>query len=132
MKWLALASAFLLASTTQAQFVVVNKMPKFEVVNHCPAPAVIRIPALTTRAPVGSHTHTCANGHTWDHVANPTHTCQFCGLTQYVQDRSPRMVTVRTTSSTVAAPRTAPQQYHEVMQMFQGGCPSGNCPNARR
>ena len=47
----------------------------------------------TTRQPVG-HTHTCAHGHTWDHAANPTHRCQFCGMSQYVIDQPSRMVLV--------------------------------------
>lgn len=47
-----------------------------------------------TRAPVG-HTHTCPSGHTWDHSANPSHACEICGATQYVQDARPRPVTVR-------------------------------------
>lgn len=51
--------------------------------------------AVSYRAPIG-HTHTCASGHTWDHSANPGHTCQTCGLSQYVQDKSPRPVTVIT------------------------------------
>lgn len=46
------------------------------------------------RAPVG-HTHTCGNGHTWDHQANPGHICLSCGLSQYTQDRSPRRVLFR-------------------------------------
>lgn len=56
------------------------------------------------------HTHTCANGHTWDHDANPTHTCtclvddgtgdhvvsyRQCGLSQYVQDNRVKYVTVQ-------------------------------------
>lgn len=48
---------------------------------------------VSSRAPIG-HTHTCANGHTWDHQANAGHTCQTCGLSQYVQDRTPRRVTI--------------------------------------
>lgn len=50
---------------------------------------------VSYRAPVG-HTHTCANGHTWDHSANPSHTCRECGQSQYYQDTSPKMVRVVT------------------------------------
>lgn len=60
-----------------------------------PTPADVYDDVLTTatRAPIG-HTHTCANGHTWDHSANPGHQCQTCGQSQFVQDRTPRPVTV--------------------------------------
>lgn len=48
------------------------------------------------------HTHTCANGHTWDHTMdNGSHKCPSCGLMQFNVD------TIRTISS---------------------GCESGNCP----
>ncbi len=77
-----------------------------------PAPAVAKVATVitktvvTTRSPVG-HTHTDRNGHTWDHAANPTHTCQFCGATQYVQDTSPRPVTVMRKVQ-VTVPETPP------------------------
>ncbi len=76
-----------------------------------PAPAPVKVATVTktivtTRAPVG-HTHTDRNGHTWDHQANPTHTCQFCGATQYVQDTYSRPVTVMRTVQ-VAVPETPP------------------------
>ncbi len=91
---------------------------------------VIRIPAVTYRAPIG-HTHTCANGHTWDHTATAGHNCPICGLPQYVQDARPRMVTVVPRASAVVARPAA--QYHDIMQSLQGGgCASGNCPNQRR
>lgn len=59
-----------------------------------PAPTYVDKLVVTHRAPTGQHTHTCPNGHTWDHLANPTHNCQFCGLAQYMQDIHPRPVTV--------------------------------------
>lgn len=87
----------------------------------------------TTRAPHG-HTHTCAHGHTWDHDANPTHTCQFCGMTQYVVDRSPRPVTVVRTVA-VDAPVAQVVQTHTfdhqavfaIPGLSAGGCANGQC-----
>lgn len=76
-----------------------------------------------TRAPQG-HTHTCANGHTWDHAANASHVCQFCGLTQMIQDRSPRPVTVLSSGNVSTRTVTAP-----VVRF--SNCPNGNCPIAR-
>lgn len=87
--------------------------------------------SFTTRAPVG-HTHTCANGHTWDHSANATHTCQFCGLSQYIQDPVARPVTVK--AAAVATPTTEPLQAVFPHQTYAlpgataGGCANGNCP----
>ncbi len=131
MKWIALTLAFLVASAVQAQFVVVNKMPHraITVANHC-GPVKTVVHAITHRAPIG-HTHTCANGHTWDHSVTAGHNCPICGQAQYIQDRSPRMVTVVSSPSPA---RAAQPQYHEVMQLFQasGGCASGNCSNTRR
>lgn len=55
----------------------------------------VQVPtAPAYRAPIG-HTHTCAKGHTWDHVLNPGHNCQKCGLAQYMQDPFPRPVPLR-------------------------------------
>lgn len=51
------------------------------------------------RQPIG-HTHTCGNGHTWDHTSNPIgpgwqgHTCLQCGRFQNVIDPVPRLVPV--------------------------------------
>lgn len=56
------------------------------------------------RQPRG-HTHTCANGHTWDHLSNPTHNCKICGLPQYIQDSRPMPVLINLAD-----------------------CPDGNCP----
>lgn len=55
---------------------------------------VLSAPVQQFRAPIG-HTHTCAAGHTWDHVLNPGHNCQKCGRAQYVQDPFPRPVPLR-------------------------------------
>lgn len=63
--------------------------------------------ATTWRRPDNDHTHTCAAKHTWDHTANPWHTCtclvvgsdgkiRTCGLPQDVQDASRQMVTITT------------------------------------
>jgi hypothetical protein len=62
---------------------------------------------ISSRAPVG-HTHTCANGHTWDHSVTAGHDCPTCGLPQYVQDTAPKRVTVGAASSS-------------------GGCTNGQC-----
>ncbi len=57
---------------------------------------------VTTRSPQG-HTHSCPRcGTTWDHASNPGHNCPKCGTAQYVQDSSPRPVTVFTRTYTPA------------------------------
>lgn len=68
-----------------------------------PASPVRTRTVVTYRAAVG-HTHTCINGHTWDHQANPTHTCQFCGQQQWVQDRFPGQIRIVRTER-VTTPR---------------------------
>lgn len=75
----------------------------------------------TTRAPIG-HTHTDARGHTWDHSANPGHTCTVagCGLSQYVQDSYPRPVTVA-----VRRMVFRPRVHHEQRYTYD---PSANPP----
>lgn len=101
--------------------------PTFVVENKCSAPQQINVvnkitqskasvqTVATYKAPVG-HTHTCANGHTWDHETNPTHTCQICGLTQFNQDTAPRMVGTL-------------QQYSLTQSTYSSsGCVGGNCP----
>lgn len=92
---------------------------------------------FATRAPRG-HTHTCANGHTWDHDANPTHKCQYCGAVQYVQDRSPRPVTVTRTVvnapvQSAPAPRAVQQTaaFYFLPRLSAGGCANGQCAVAR-
>lgn len=65
-------------------------------VDNGPPPAVDNGPAkvlpkapkapAATKAFVG-HTHTCANGHTWDHsMDGGSHVCPTCGLKQTVVD----------------------------------------------
>lgn len=84
------------------------------------------------RNPVG-HTHTCANGHTWDHSANPTHKCQFCGQIQVVVDPTPRKVTVEKVIQ-VPVTETAPasQSFNHSWDHFvQGVSSSGGCANGR-
>ncbi len=108
----------LLCSTPTEGFVVTNKCK--------PAAVTVtsRVATTTTtyRQPRG-HTHTCANGHTWDHDANPTHTCRVCGLSQFVVDGGPRMVTV------VGPAPTASSSYQLIpLSPGTGGCATGNCP----
>lgn len=95
---------------------------------------------MATRSPQG-HTHTCPNGHTWDHSATPGHNCPICGSAQFVQDRSPRMVTVMRTVKVetpevayASVPQTAPaiaapaQTYlSPVIYKARGGCANGSC-----
>lgn len=70
-------------------------------------------PVVAVRAPQG-HTHTCPNGHTWDHsMDGGTHRCPVagCGLMQFVQDppgrnvpaASPPVVVYRWSSSSVGS-----------------------------
>lgn len=81
-----------------------QKQAKYEVL----VPPVQKSPPF--REATG-HTHTCANGHTWDHTTNPTHTCQICGLSQYVVDSVPKAVTASSPFMTLGS-----------------GCANGNCP----
>lgn len=94
----------------------------------------------TTRAPIG-HTHTCANGHTWDHQANPTHTCKICGLSQFTIDSRPRMVTelksVPVTQNVQSVSTSQPVQPAYQPQYTLGTgvsssspCANGNCPTS--
>ncbi len=119
MRWittLLFAVTPLVVSVSRAdQFVVRNRVAEttsvqeFRVTNHCPLTRLVTRTrtVLGLRAPVG-HTHTCGNGHTWDHQATSGHSCPHCGQSQYVQDRSPRMVTVaRTVQFTEQVPVVA-------------------------
>lgn len=121
METLFLSVALLGAGAEPApQFTVVNKCPPtFTVTNRMPAPAA---PTLTTRGPIG-HTHTCANGHTWDHAANPSHTCQFCGLSQFIQDPVARPVTIVAANPVPSAPL----QTYTLPSATYGGCVGSNC-----
>lgn len=78
---------------------------------------------FSTRSPIG-HTHTCVNGHTWDHAANPTHTCKFCGSHQFVQDVTARPVTI-------IAEQKASSMQQKIVPIFRRGVMS-NCPNCSR
>jgi len=91
---------------------------------HNPITAFVPSPISGFRAPVG-HTHTCANGHSWDHQANPTHTCQFCGLSQYDQDPVPRMVATGTSSGVVKMQGF--EQSYSLSAYSSGGCTNGQC-----
>lgn len=92
--------------------------------------------AWNTRAPVG-HTHTCKNGHTWDHQLSTSHNCPYCGAFQNVQDRSPRPVTIKVAASSSIQqkeeiPRlTAPTPVvrHEIYTLpaVTSGCENGQC-----
>lgn len=102
-----------------------------------PSPVTVAPPAEVTghwsyRAPVG-HTHTCVNGHTWDHTANPTHTCQICGAQQVVIDNPSRPVGVwfgPAASVAPPPPYRAPPTTYAPFGSAGGGCSSGNCPAA--
>ena len=115
MRYAILTLLLLAAPIGAAEYTVVNKCePGYAVVNRCPAPPA---PAAVVRSPVG-HTHTCANGHTWDHTQDGgSHRCPVpgCGLTQFVVDATPRAV--------AAAPLT-----YQLAPGAAGGCASGNCP----
>lgn len=84
--------------------------------------------SLTVRAPVG-HTHTCKNGHTWDHTATASHNCPICGAYQNVQDRSPRPVTVARVTNATIAHQSAPSVF--VLPRASSGCANGNCAYPR-
>ncbi len=78
----------------EPQFQVINKCkPQITVVNRTTTSA--SNVKVSTRAPIG-HTHTCANGHTWDHSVTDSHNCPVagCGLFQNYQDAVPRMVNI--------------------------------------
>jgi hypothetical protein len=139
------AAAFFTAAAISAQqFVVVNKMPPV-----AKATAVVTTIQTTYRQAHG-HTHTDAAGHSWDHQSNPGHVCNAlvvrngqivrCGLPQYVQDRSPRSVTVtrvvsvpQASTAVQAIPVQSPRvQSFDMLFGTGGGCPNGNCANLRR
>lgn len=92
---------------------------------------------LATRAPHG-HTHTCAHGHTWDHAANPTHKCQFCGMMQYVVDNPSRPVTIVRTVQVQSEPTPPAKVVAPTMSFIfsrssaGGGCANGQCSTISR
>lgn len=85
----------------------------------------------TTRSPHG-HTHTCRNGHTWDHLANPTHVCQQCGASQTVQDARPRMVTTYTRQSVGFSSVSEVPAVQQIIRSQSSGCANGYCPLPQR
>ncbi len=101
------------------------------------APATKQVISVSYRQPQG-HTHTCANGHTWDHAMTSGHNCPVCGLPQYVQDRSPRMVAVKTVKTVPVSTQTKAEPYDDrvipafIREAYASGCQGGNCPNLRR
>lgn len=90
---------------------------------------------VSYRQPVG-HTHTCNTcGTTWDHQANAGHNCPNCGRQQLIQDRSPRIVTVRHAQPLPQGQPTIQQSPVTAIQRSvnraTAGCPNGNCPYVR-
>lgn len=73
---------------------------------------------IAPRAFVG-HTHTCANGHTWDHSMTPSHNCPQCGLYQSVQD-TPR------------AAYSAPQPLQYSLSTAGSSCANSRCEVPQR
>lgn len=60
-----------------------------------------KIVEISYRNPIG-HTHTCTNGHTWDHTLCTGHHCPYCGAEppknscgQWLCDVPARMVMIR-------------------------------------
>lgn len=64
------------------------------------------------------HTHTCANGHTWNHATHAGHDCPVCGLSQYIQDPVPRAVNL--SGGTYS------------LNGASGGCANGQCSNGNQ
>ncbi|MBX9623835.1 MAG: hypothetical protein K2X82_08465 [Gemmataceae bacterium] len=68
-------------------------------------------PGRVGPAGMSGHTHTCRNGHTWDHSQDGgSHRCPTCGESQNVVDQPGR--------------ETAPP----VRYSTGSGCPTGGCP----
>jgi len=102
------------------------------------APTVTKAPATpeklyapfvqpATRAPIG-HTHTCVNGHTWDHTMDGgSHNCPFCGSRQTTQDRFAQQVTI--VPMVAAASRTNTSSNYTYTESFKAssGCANGAC-----
>ena len=77
-----------------------------------------------------THTHTCANKHTWDHRENDGHVCtawverngkiERCGLTQTVQDSRKQTVTMtRKVASTVANAESAKAEVPSLVRQIE-------------
>lgn len=94
-----------------------------------------------TGAPI-DHTHTCRNGHTWDHTMDGgSHDCPYCGAHQTYQDagRKPVTMAVReatraesggtvTATATAATAATTTAQPAPILAYSLGGSGSG-CAN---
>lgn len=97
-------------------------------------PTVIPQPMPAATTPVGWHSHTCANGHTWSHRnGDPTasHNCPVCGLYQNVVDTRVTMPVQQTFQMVQPT-----HQWYIVNGRYQllpigGGCANGSCYNYR-
>lgn len=148
MKWTACALVVLLTANAKADWrdAMCGKLaPKI------PAPPVVK-PLPATR-PAQTHTHThwnCPknNGNpvTWDHAnGNNSHACPLCGAQVWVQDRTPRPVTLLPTASYyprpvatvfpgIQNPTNVPSTATTIQRTFRSyssGCPAGGCPYVR-
>lgn len=109
------------------------------------APITNPVSPPTVRQAVG-HTHTCRNGHTWDHtIDNGSHVCPTCGESQFVMDAVPKAIvtggTATTQSGSTTTYTTLPQYQTGWTQTFgysarsmqsassfsQGGCSGAGC-----
>jgi len=102
---------------------------------------------INTRATVRSaagtagHTHTCRNGHTWDHsMDGGSHRCPTCGESQFVQDSGPRRVSAAPSRGSAGGCPTGgcptgggppAQSRGSAGGCPTGGCPTGGCPSAQ-
>lgn len=74
-----------------------------------------------TRGVLGDgHTHTCANGHTWNHAVHAGHDCPVCGLPQFIQDPVPRQVNINGSVN------------RSIITTGSGGCANGQCGTPQR
>lgn len=125
----ALGTALLVTSVARsAEPPRLAQPPKINQTVSQPVPVTRYVTQATYRAPVG-HTHTCANGHTWDHSVTDSHTCPVagCNLQQWTQDSYPRSVnTGGVTSYVTPAGYSTPFATSGVTS----GCVGGNCPTA--
>lgn len=115
------------AAKSKAAAVAINQKKSW-IISESPKTTKTTVTASwNTRAPVG-HTHTCTNGHTWDHKLSASHNCPYCGQFVNVQDRSPRPVTVKTASS---VQETAPVEMFTMPARVgsAGNCANGQCQN---
>jgi hypothetical protein len=106
------------------------------------APITNPVSPPTVRQAVG-HTHTCRNGHTWDHTMdNGSHVCPFCGSPQFEVDAVPKAIVTATTQSGSATTYTTLPQYQtgytqtfgysarstqSTSSFSQGGCSGAGC-----